>query len=201
MGCIYAETGPKNAHFFVHGPQARQKTLSEPLLFTPARCNNPVYACFLVKVTSLIKKISLNKYTVRLFSTIVPFSSSTHDLESKPKRCSLVMCLWKLELGSVHSLFNLWEKNVLTTIKRQLQSFLFPGPFSVELECSSSSSGLFYLEDIMLQVLWKGGSKTEISMQEVHEGILKIYGCGREGKDEGLGRRKSQASAVSTASS
>ena len=46
MGCIYTEPGPKNAHLFVQGPQAGQKTLSEPLLFTPARCNNPVRVCF-----------------------------------------------------------------------------------------------------------------------------------------------------------
>lgn len=58
------------------------------------------------------------------------------------------MCLWKLELGSVHFPFNLWEKCVLSTIACQIQSFLFPGPFSVELQCLLSRSGLFYLEDV-----------------------------------------------------
>lgn len=93
MGCIYTEPEPKNSHLFVHGPQAGQKILSEPLLFTPARCNNPVCAYSGGKESSLMNKISLSKYTVRLFSTIIPFPSHTHDPESKPKRCSLVTCL------------------------------------------------------------------------------------------------------------
>ena len=38
----------------------------------------------------------------------------------------------------------------------------------MELECSSSSSGLFYLEDIVLQFLWEESSELEISMHEVH---------------------------------
>lgn len=94
-----------------------------------------LYACFLVKETALIMKI-LFKQIQRLFPHYSGPNSTYRWFDSEPKRCSLVMRLWKLGIGSVHSLCNLWEKHVLATTTGRQKSFLFPVSFSVELEFS-----------------------------------------------------------------
>lgn len=104
---------------------AGQPVSSEARFFTPVRYNNTARTSFWWARLPSVRKYPLNRQWGGSHC-VCPSCHIVIILTQRQKRCSLTESLWKLGLGSVHLLLNLWDKCVLTTTTCKLHSlFIF----------------------------------------------------------------------------
>lgn len=124
MGCIYTDPEPKDTPLWVW-PQPAGRYHLKPGFSHLSDITTPRARLFGERDFPAWENILQTDRQLGGFHCVCHSCLIFMTLTQRQKRCSLTESLWKLGLGSVHSLLNLWDKCVLTTTTCKLHSLFF----------------------------------------------------------------------------